>query len=91
MVSFILLWAALFVLVCLVPVERLTVEVRFTPLLVLVFGFDFEVEVLAARGKIIKGLYCAAVIFSLSLLSRKLSRTWPRTRSLGISVYFWIW
>ena len=39
---------------CLVPVERLTVEVRFTLVLVLVFGFDFEWEVLAVIGKTIK-------------------------------------
>ena len=40
---------------CLVPVERLTVEVRFTLVLVLVFGFDFDGEVRAVRGKAIKG------------------------------------
>ncbi len=40
---------------CLVPVERLIVEVRFTLVLVLVFGFDFEGEVLAVLGKIING------------------------------------
>ena len=91
MVSFRLLRVALVVLVCLVPVERLTVEVRFTLVLVLVFGFDFEWEVLAVLGKTIKGAYCGAVIFSLALLSRKLSRTWPRAWSLGISAYFWIW
>ena len=41
---------------CLVPVERLTVEVRFTLVLALVFGFDFEEETLAVLGKIIKRL-----------------------------------
>ncbi len=76
---------------CLVPVERLTVEIRFMLVLVLVFGLVFEGEVRAVRGKIIREAYCAAVIFSLALLSRKLSRTWPRSRLLGISEYFWIW
>jgi len=40
----------------LAPVERLIVEVRFTRVLDFVLGFDFEREVLAVLGKIIKGL-----------------------------------
>jgi hypothetical protein len=52
---------------------RFTFEVRFT--LVLDLVLDFEGEVLALLGKTIKEAYCVAVIFSLALLSRKLSRT----------------
>ncbi len=71
----------------------MVVEVRFTFVLVRVpvFGFDFERDVLVVTGKTIKTAYCPALIFSLALLSTKLSRTWLQSRSLEISVYSWIW